>query len=98
MTTSDRIEKFISLASLALRIRNSDVSWKLKYELIFSKEISNQMRDLNLVPCYRSPVDATNYEGCVVAFVDAVEERRIELLKIQPIVGKDNLSLDSKGN
>lgn len=77
MPTSNGIRKFITLSKEADTIALSDLDWELKYNLIFSDDISREMYNLDLVPEYYDP--DSSYEDDVLAFVRAVTERAKQL-------------------
>jgi hypothetical protein len=66
-------------------IKEKEVSWEVKYNLIFSKEIFRRIfdlfKELNLTFEYYDP--DTSYEEDLTAFAFALEEKMQELSKIE---------------
>ena len=62
-----------------------NVNWEIKYDLIFSKEVSRRIFDLfdelNIRFEYSDP--DTSYEDDLRAFSSALEEKMEELSKVQ---------------
>lgn len=71
---AERILEFLLLATLAKKICDSKAAdWELKYELIFSPEISDRVRALGLEPDYADPDGS--YEDDVRAYVEALTSK-----------------------
>lgn len=73
----ERFQKFVNLADKAVMICDSSMSWKTKYEIIFSPEISQAIYETNVNFDYYDP--DMDYQDDVVAFVSAVKEKADEL-------------------
>lgn len=75
----ERFKKFIDLTDKAIEIYESEASWKIKYELIFSPEISRAIGETNVRFDYEDPDGS--YQDDVESFVYAVREKAEELRK-----------------
>jgi hypothetical protein len=74
----ERFKEFISLADKAVAICDSNASWKTKYELVFSPEISQAIYETNVeLNDYYDP--DTTYQEDVMAFVSAVKAKADEV-------------------
>jgi len=80
----EKIQDFIAITELAKRIRESDLEWETKYDLIFSNHISVRLRNiaegLGFEVRYYDP--DTSYQADVIAFVDAYSTKAFELSKL----------------
>ncbi len=80
----EKIQGFINITELAKRIRDSDLEWETKYDLIFSNHISVRLRNiaegLGFEVKYYDP--DTSYQADVIAFVDAYSNKAFELSKL----------------
>ena len=75
----DRINTIISIYDQAKRIYDSDIDWELKYDLIFSEDISKRIFSLINLDYYDPD---TSYEEDVRAFMNALEEKAEQLKRI----------------
>lgn len=78
--TNDTIYELARLRDRAVLIAESAASWETKYALIFSATMSRRVWGLDSGFDYYDP--DTTYEADVRAFVDALQERVVELEKI----------------
>ena len=81
------MRKFVGLAAQAVAIRDCDeraVSWKTKYDLIFSEDLSRAVFKLVRLD-YCDP--DTSYEDDVRAFVSALEDKAAELRDVLIALG-----------
>lgn len=77
----EKIKAFIALAERAVTIRDVDIDdWRMKYDLIFSEEISGAIAATGFSLDYYDP--DTSYEEDVRAYVDAVERKANHLRKV----------------
>ena len=77
----EKHREFVRLAKVASKISDSsDTSWELKYELIFSEEISVAIRNTGVSFEYYDP--DTTYEEDVRAYVNSVNEKADEIEKV----------------
>ena len=75
------VHEFLSIVDTVAKIVESDADWELKYDLIFSKDISQQVHALNVrLDCYDPD---TTYEEDVMAFYRCIEERAEQLRKLE---------------
>lgn len=88
----ENVRKFLELTKAASMIRESDLSWETKYDLIFSERVSIEIGKLGIRFDYYDP---TSYEEDVNAYVDAIEEKARELGRI-PELHYDESSLEIK--
>lgn len=70
--------EFIALAREVQRICDTDASWEMKYELVFSKELSGRLQALYSLDYYDPD---TTYEEDVLAFCRAVNEKADDMGK-----------------
>ena len=79
------VDVFIDLAETAAAIAAAeDTDWQLKYEVIFSPDISGKMRATGYMPDYCDPDGA--YEDDVLAFVRATSEKAEKLKALKRAV------------
>lgn len=71
------IKEFIKLSLIADKIRNSEIKWERKFDLIFSVKISMRIEQLQISIDYYDP--DCSYEDDVNAYVDAIVEVSNEL-------------------
>lgn len=82
----NKYQELVNLNNKVQRLMNEeDVDWEVKYDLIFSKEVSRRIFDLfdelNVRFEYYDP--DTSYEEDLKAFSSALEEKIAELSKVQ---------------
>lgn len=68
------IEQFDELKKLineVIRIYESEATWEIKYDLIFSKHLSHRIRDIVKIDYYDPD---TSYEEDLKAYVDALKQ------------------------
>ena len=79
-----RINEFIAAARNAINIYESNISWEIKYHLIFSDEVSGV---LNKIPLdYYDP--DTSYQEDVMAYIAAIKEKLVEIESIGGLDGR----------
>jgi hypothetical protein len=84
----ERFQKFVSLVDKAVIIFESDASWKTKYEMIFSPEISQAIYETNVDFNHYDP--DMDYQDDVVAFVCAV---RVKADELRPCLSSMKISI-----
>ena len=77
----DLITKLLRIVNQAERIIAAEISWRTKYDLVFSDDIAGAVRDLNIRLEWYDP--DTSYEEDVLAYMSAIRERADEFKKIQ---------------
>lgn len=82
----NKYQELVNLNNKVQRLMSEeDVDWEMKYDLIFSKEVSRRIFDLfgelNIRFEYYDP--DTSYEDDLRAFSSALEEKMEELSKVQ---------------
>ena len=76
----DNTERFIKAAKRAIKIADSGISGELKFKLIFSENVSQEIFASGIPLDWQDP--DTSYEEDVRAFVNAVEARLTEIERI----------------
>lgn len=76
----EKIRKFVELADLAKEIVETNMSWKTKYELVFSDDIRGGISDTDIYFDWLDP--DTTYEADVLAYVNAICRKADELREI----------------
>ena len=74
-----KIASYLALADQVFQIADSDAAPDLKYDLIFSPELSSALWDIFPLSYYDPD---TTYEEDVAAYVSALREKCAELRKI----------------
>lgn len=75
----DKIRRYLALADQALQIADSDAAPEIKYELIFSEDLSHELGQTFPLDYYDPDL---TYEEDVQAYVSALREKCAELRKI----------------
>ena len=78
-----KIEEYLNLIKIAEKIVYSDAPWEIKYEFIFSEEISIAANKLFRLDYYDPD---TSYEEDVLAWFNAVEKQAAELKLIYEVL------------
>jgi hypothetical protein len=68
----EQAQRFLALADTVDRIIRSEMTWELKYSLVFTPEVIGRLRNTKLLPDYCDP--DTSYEDDVRALHQAVAE------------------------
>ncbi len=76
----NKMYTFLSTFALMKTIVESDASWKIKYNLVFSDDISAKLYLTGLMPDYYDP--DTSYKDDVLAFYRAAKNVADELAEI----------------
>jgi hypothetical protein len=76
----DHMRRFVELADIAARVRDSDTDWETKFEAIFCDDIAHALAETGIDFHYSSD---SSYETDVIAFVAAVTDRAA---RIRPIL------------
>lgn len=79
-TLLPNVRRFVELADLAQRIRDSNGTWETKYDIIFSDDISGAVRATSIDVDWVDP--DTTYEDDVCAYVAALMIKAIDLRHI----------------
>lgn len=78
-------DELINLNEKVQRLITEDINWEIKYDLIFSENVSrkvfNLMKELNIRFDYYDP--DTSYEEDSLAFSNALNEKVEELKKVE---------------
>lgn len=78
-------DELINLNEKVQRLITEDINWEIKYDLIFSENVSkkvfNLMKELNIRFDYYDP--DTSYEEDALAFSNALNEKVEELKKVE---------------
>jgi hypothetical protein len=72
MKTLDNLEELKSLYEIAKKVVESTATWEVKFDLIFSKDLSAKVFSLTKIEYYDPD---TSYEEDVMAFMQAFDEK-----------------------
>lgn len=73
----DKIRKFVKTADFAVKIRDSNLQWETKYNLVFSDDLRGVISDTDIYFDWNDP--DTTYESDTRAYVNVIEEKANEL-------------------
>lgn len=81
----NKYQQLVSLNIKVQRLIEEEIDWEMKYDLIFSKDISRKVFDLfeelNLKLDYYDP--DSSYEEDIKAFAYALDDKMKELSKVE---------------
>ncbi len=81
---TEQVRTFLALVDKAIAIRDSDIAWTTKYDLIFSLEICGAITNTGIAITFHDP--DTSYEEDTRAYVAAIEEEAVELRRVLPLL------------